>query len=83
MFSVHLIWKKKQNKQRKDLKQTLFVTYWNAAQRLNEIVTKSSMLIQRESKRKSIPIKILEKFGNKEFESPALNAELEHLSIEA
>ncbi|RKQ32146.1 MULTISPECIES: J domain-containing protein [Clostridia] len=60
-----------------------FVTYWNAAQRLNEIVTKSSMLIQRESKRKSIPIKILEKFGNKEFVSPALNAELEHLSIEA
>ena len=51
---------------------------WNAAQRLNEIVTKSSMLIQRESKRKSIPIKILEKFGNKEFVSPALNAELEH-----
>ena len=60
-----------------------FVTYWNAAQQLNEIVKTSSMLIQRESRRKSIPVKILEKFGNKEFESPALNAELEHLSIQA
>ena len=42
-----------------------FVSCWNAALKLQETVKRSSWLLERESKRKNLSARILEKFGKR------------------
>ena len=51
--------KKKKEKKESDS----FVTYWNAACKLNEIVNKSCHLEEQASRRASLPMKVLRKIG--------------------
>lgn len=60
-----------------------FVTYWNAANKLTEIVRRSAWLLERESKRKSLPIKVMEKFGKRDPKEKELNDQLGRLSLSA
>lgn len=60
-----------------------FVVYWNSANTLNEIVTRSARILQRESKRKGISVKILEKFGKQTSSEKMLNEELSALALQA
>ncbi len=60
-----------------------FVTYWNAASSLQEIVRRSNWLLERESRRKSIAIKVLERIGHQEYTGKELKAQLEGLSMQA
>lgn len=43
-----------------------FVTYWNAASRLNETIARSMRLIEKENSRKSLPQRFLKKIGKSE-----------------
>ena len=60
-----------------------FVNYWNAASRLLEIVKRSNWLLKRESRRKSLTIKVLEHIGHREFTGKALKEQLSELALQA
>lgn len=60
-----------------------FVTCWNAACHLTEVVKRSAWLLQRESRRKSLPIKIMEKLGRRDAKEKELNEQLGQLSLSA
>lgn len=60
-----------------------FVTYWNAASQLQEIVKRSAWLLERESRRESIPLKILKKVKKSIPMDKALYKELNDLSLQS
>lgn len=60
-----------------------FVIYWNAASKLQEVIKRSSWLLERESKRESIPIKIMKKIGKMPKTEQRLESQLNALSIQA
>lgn len=60
-----------------------FVTYWNAASKLQETVRRSAWLLERESKRESLPLKILKKMGKSNHMHKELASELNTLSLQA
>ena len=60
-----------------------FVTYWNAASKLHEVVKRSSWLLERESRRESIPIKIMKRIGKMPKTEQRLESQLNALSIQA
>lgn len=64
-------------------KDNSFVNYWNAASNLQEIVKRSNWLLERESRRKSIAIKVLERIGRQEYTGKELKAQLESLALQA
>lgn len=61
----------------------LFVTYWNAAAALQEIVTQSSLLLKQEARRESLPIKIMKKLGKLPKHEQRIQAQLNTLSLRA
>lgn len=60
-----------------------FVTYWNAANRLNETVQKSVRLMEREAQKKTLPQRIFRKIGKKEREDTFRTRQIEELSVQA
>lgn len=60
-----------------------FVTYWNAACRLNEIVLRSGSLMALHSKREGLPLKIFKRLGKKDKYETELTAQLSSLSMQA
>lgn len=67
-----------------DSEDSSFVTYWNAASQLNETVKKSIRLMERESKKKSIPQRIITKIGKKQrHEESFRNQQISLLSMQA
>lgn len=60
-----------------------FVTYWAAAGKLNEIVTKSSLLLDQEAKNESISQKLLKKLGKNSKSEIQLHKKMEKLSLQA
>lgn len=64
-------------------KEDSFVNCWNAANNLHEIVKRSNWLLERESRRKSIAIKVLERIGHQEYTGKELKAQLENLALQA
>lgn len=62
---------------------TSFVTYWTIAGKLNEIVIKSTEIMELESKKSSLPQKILKKLGKNTRYEKERNMALETLSIQA
>lgn len=66
-----------------DTDSASFVTYWNAATRLNETLTKSVKLMERESKKKSLPQRIFRKIGKSEREDTYRNRQITKLSMQA
>lgn len=64
-------------------KEDSFVNCWNAATNLQEIVKRSDWLLKRESRRKSIAIKVLERIGHEEYTGKELKMQLETLSLQA
>lgn len=60
-----------------------FVACWNAAHKLNEAVNTSTWLLHRESKRKSLSVKILEKLKLRNSEEKELQSRLGTLSLQA
>lgn len=67
-----------------DSKDSSFVTYWNAASQLNETINKSVRLMERESKKKSIPQRIINKIGkNQQHEESFRNHQISRLSRQA
>lgn len=60
-----------------------FVTYWNAASKLQETVKRSTWLLERQSKRESLPLKILKKVGKSNRTQKELTVELNALSLQA
>lgn len=60
-----------------------FVTCWNAANSLIETVNRSAWLLERESRRKSFPLKVLEHIGKYDSSEKKLNAQLEQLSLKS
>ena len=64
-----------------DSNDSSFVTYWNAASQLNETIDKSVRLMERESKKKSIPQRIIKKIGkNQHHEESFRNRQISRLS---
>lgn len=64
-------------------KQTSFVTYWNAACKLNEIVSKSSHLMESNAKREGLPLKIFKKLGKPNQNTEDVTEQLNALSLKA
>lgn len=64
-------------------KSTSFVTYWNAACRLNEIVSKSSSLMEQNSKREGLPLKIFKRLGRPDKMDEDVTGQLNALSLKA
>ncbi len=64
-------------------KSTSFVTYWNAACKLNEIVSKSSSLMESSSKREGLPLKIFKKLGKPNQNTKDVTEQLNALSVKA
>lgn len=62
---------------------TSFVTYWNAASSLYSIVEESATLLEKESKRTSITIKVLQKVGKMDKTEKKLEARLNSLALQA
>lgn len=60
-----------------------FVTYWAAAGKLNEIVTKSALLLEQEAKNESISQKLLKKLGKNSKSEMQLHKKMEKLSLQA
>lgn len=60
-----------------------FVTYWNAACKLNETVEKSKALIDHAGKKQSLPQKILKKIGKNAREDSLCIRRLNELSLQA
>ncbi|MBM6751891.1 DnaJ domain-containing protein [Mediterraneibacter glycyrrhizinilyticus] len=62
-----------------------FVTYWNAASRLNETLRRSMRLMEKESQKKSISHRFFRKIGNKNAEIPDeyRSRQIAKLSMEA
>lgn len=60
-----------------------FITCWNAASKLQDTVKRSSWLLNRESKQKSISDKILEKFGKNSRMEKELQSQLDELCQQA
>lgn len=60
-----------------------FVTCWNAAAKLQDTVKKSSWLLNRNSKQKTLSEKILEKFGKNSRMEKELQAQLDELCQQA
>lgn len=60
-----------------------FVTYWNAAITLYNIVEESANLLARESKRTSITIKVLQKVGKMDKTEKKLAERLNRLALQA
>ncbi|WP_072525677.1 J domain-containing protein [Clostridium sp. Marseille-P3244] len=61
-----------------------FVTYWNTANRLNEIIGKSVSLIRRESQKKSLPQRIFKKIGKSPKQEESFrNRQISELSMQA
>ncbi len=60
-----------------------FVTYWNAACKLNEIVNKSCHLEEQASRRASLPMKILRKIGKTDRVEQEIEEQLSDLSLQA
>lgn len=67
-----------------DSEESSFVTYWNAASRLNETINKSLRLMEREEKKKTIPQRIFTKIGkNQQREESFRNQQISKLSMQA
>ena len=67
-----------------DSNDSSFVTYWNAASQLNETIDRSVRLMERESKKKSIPQRIIKKIGkNQHHEESFRNRQISRLSKQA
>ena len=67
-----------------DSNDSSFVTYWNAASQLNETIDKSVRQMERESKKKSIPQRIIKKIGkNQHHEESFRNRQISRLSKQA
>lgn len=67
-----------------DSNDSSFVIYWNAASQLNETIDKSVRLMERESKKKSIPQRIIKKIGkNQHHEESFRNRQISRLSKQA
>lgn len=60
-----------------------FVTYWNAASSLYNIVEESALLLEKESKRTSITIKVLQKMGKMDKTEKKLEIRLKDLALQA
>ena len=62
-----------------------FVTYWNAASRLNETLRRSMRLMEKESQKKSLPQRIFRKIGKAGAENPDdyRSRQIAKLSMEA
>lgn len=60
-----------------------FVTYWNAASKLQETVKRSAWLLERESRHESLPLKLLKKIGKSTQTQKELSVELSALSLQA
>ncbi len=61
-----------------------FVTYWNTASQLNDILKKSLRLMERESQKKSLPQRIFKKIGkSKKQEETFRTQEIARLSMQA
>ena len=62
-----------------------FVTYWNAASRLNETLRRSMRLMEKESQKKSLPQRIFRKIGQSEKDSldDHRSRQIARLSMEA
>lgn len=73
--------KEKRTQEKKE--QTSFVTYWNAACKLNEIVNKSCHLEEQASKRASLPMKFLKKIGHADRVELEIEEQLSDLSLQA
>ena len=63
--------------------QSSFVSCWNAAMKLQETVRRSSWLLERESKRKNISARILEKLGKNSRLEKELRTQMDELCQEA
>ena len=63
--------------------QFSFVSCWNAAMKLQETVRRSSWLLERESKRKNISARILEKLGKNSRLEKELRTQMDELCQEA
>lgn len=66
-----------------ELPAETFVNYWNASARLQEIVSQSARILERESKRESLTLKIMKKFGKADRVHKELETELNALSLQA
>lgn len=61
-----------------------FVTYWNIASQLNDILKKSLRLMERESQKKSLPQRIFKKIGKiKKQEETFRTQQIARLSMQA
>lgn len=60
-----------------------FVTYWNAACKLNDIVLKSSHLMDSRPKREALPLKIFKKLGRPSKNETEITEQLNALSLKA
>lgn len=61
-----------------------FVTYWNTASQLNDILKKSLRLMERESQKKSLPQRIFKKIGkSKKQEETFRTQQIARLSMQA
>lgn len=60
-----------------------FITYWNAALKLQETVKRSSWIFERESKRKNISTRILEKLGKNSRLEKELHTQVDELCQQA
>lgn len=61
-----------------------FVTYWNTASQLNDILKKSLRLMERESQKKSLPQRIFKKIGKiKKQEETFRTQQIARLSMQA
>jgi curved DNA-binding protein CbpA len=60
-----------------------FVTFWNAACKLNEVVAKSSFLMDTNGKKEGLPLKILKKLGKRDKNKEDAEEQLNELSMQA
>lgn len=74
---------KEEAKTTKKEDDTSFVTYWNAASSLYSIVEESAVLLEKESKRTSITIKVLQKVGKMDKTERKLAERLNRLALQA
>lgn len=81
VFRTFNIKEEAKNTKKEDL--TSFVTYWNAASSLYALVEESAALLEKESHRTSITIKVLQKVGKMDKTEKKLAARLNSLSLQA
>ncbi len=60
-----------------------FVTFWNAACKLNEIVAQSGFLMDSSTKKEGLPLKILKRLGKRDKIRAAAEEQLNELSMQA